>query len=225
MRAGGDVIRGRTFAVARLWHDASALTRRAGGGGSAISLVVEGRIRVTRGATSIEVGKGEGFIDTLDGATTVEVENSVGSIELRVSESFSRRYGVSVADGLHWLGPDLDSLPWLLSRQCDPRLLRGAPRDDLGVHPRGAREPGRGGAGRGERAAVRLDRGSRAGGDPPLLHRPLLRCRSPRGNPADDAALASSCLRRAGAHSAPGHSPRADPRRAPNPRGAPGSRE
>ncbi|PPG67730.1 hypothetical protein C5C31_08760 [Rathayibacter rathayi] len=57
MRAGGAVIRCRTFAVAQLWHDASAVTRRVDGGGSAISLVMEGRIPVTRGAMSIEVGK------------------------------------------------------------------------------------------------------------------------------------------------------------------------
>lgn len=140
MRAGGDVIRGRTFAVARLWHDASALTRRAVDGGSAISLVVEGRIRVTRGATSLEVSKGEGFVDTLDGATTVEVENSVGSIELRVSESFSRRYGVSLAEGVHWLGPDLDSLPWLLTLANATLASRGERRDTTWSFTRAALE-------------------------------------------------------------------------------------
>lgn len=115
MRAGGDVIRGCTFAVARLWHDASTLTRRARGGGIAISLVIEGRIRARRGAASIEVGKGEGFIDTLDGATTVEVENSVGSIEVRLNDSFACRCRVSVAEGVRGLGPEPDSLPWLLT--------------------------------------------------------------------------------------------------------------
>lgn len=115
VRAGGDVIRSQSFAVGRLWHDASRLTRRGGGGGSAISLVVEGRIRATRGTTTIEVGQGEAFLDALDGETCIEVEHSVGSIELRVNESFPQRYGVAPIEGLQALGADLASLPWLLS--------------------------------------------------------------------------------------------------------------
>lgn len=116
-RAGGDAIRGRTFAVSRLWHDAPAVIRRAeqNSGGGAISIVVEGTIRVTQGATTIEIVKGEGFVDSLSSATTIEVDSAVGTIELRVNTSFAQRFGVAIVDRLQPLNPTLGTIPGLVT--------------------------------------------------------------------------------------------------------------
>ncbi|AJM78190.1 helix-turn-helix domain-containing protein [Rathayibacter toxicus] len=129
-RAGGDSIRGRSFALSRLWHEAPLLLRGANKlrGGGAVSVVVEGEMVVSHGTTRFTVKKGEGFIASLNSAITLEARGAVGTIELRVDGSFSRRFGVADINALQLLGPELEAMTGLISLANPTLASRGGRR-------------------------------------------------------------------------------------------------
>lgn len=100
IKVAGDTIRTEDFAILRIWHTASRISRSPTRGGQVIGFVLEGHLHLDADATGIAIGPSEGYYYESSSELQERTAGSTAVLEAHLSAEAGQRLGVRQGEGL-----------------------------------------------------------------------------------------------------------------------------